>query len=54
MARDLIASSDELLERIWRPGYRYKKAAVMLIDLKPETPQQTHLSMPMTRADAHS
>ena len=37
------------LERIYRPGYRYKKAGVMLLDLAAEDRQQPDLFAPPAR-----
>ena len=31
----LIAAAKHGLRAIWRPGYRYKKAGIMLLDLVP-------------------
>ena len=43
---DLVAAAKELLHRIWRPGFRYKKAGVTLLDLAPERPEQANLFVP--------
>ncbi len=43
---DLVRSAKELLARIWRPGFRYKKAGVTLLDLAPERPEQANLFVP--------
>ena len=40
---ELVADAKALLRRIWRPGFRYRKAAVVLMDLAPERPEQGHL-----------
>jgi DNA polymerase V len=40
---ELARAARELLGRIYRPGYGYKKAGVMLYDLTAEVPEQGHL-----------
>ncbi len=40
---ELIAHAVKLLERIYRPGYHYKKCGVMLMDLQPTTMQRLDL-----------
>ena len=39
----LIQLARQLLERIYRPGYRYKKAGIMLYDIIPEKDYQLNL-----------
>ena len=39
----LARAARELAQRMWKGGYRYKKADVVLLDLRPERPEQTHL-----------
>lgn len=39
----LASAARELAARMWKPGYRYKKAGVVLLDLRPEEPEQAHL-----------
>jgi DNA polymerase V len=41
----------ELLERIYRSGFGYKKAGVMLFDLTAERPEQGHLFIEADPAD---
>ncbi|HEX8298405.1 MAG TPA: Y-family DNA polymerase [Rubricoccaceae bacterium] len=43
---DLVRHAKELLGRIWRPGFRYKKAGVTLLDLADERPEQANLFVP--------
>lgn len=40
---ELAGAARELLARIYRPGYGYKKAGVMLYELTAEVPEQGHL-----------
>ena len=40
---DLIAVAQDALEAIWKDGYRYMKAGVMLLDLSPEDVVQERL-----------
>ncbi len=40
---ELIAAAVDALDEIWRPGYRYMKAGVMLLDLVPESHDQGSL-----------
>ncbi len=40
---DLIRYAHRCLEKIYRPGYRYKKAGVMLTGIQPATLRQGHL-----------
>jgi DNA polymerase V len=50
---ELAHAARALLERIYRPGYGYKKAGVMLFDLTAERPEQGHLfieAVPRERA----
>jgi DNA polymerase V len=42
-SRVLVAYALRMLEHIYRPGYAYKKAAVMLSDLSPESQRQVAL-----------
>lgn len=42
----LVETARELLSKIWRSGYRYKKAGVTLLDLAPERPEQGNLFEP--------
>jgi len=37
---ELIAAAVDALDGIWRPGYRYMKAGVMLLDIVPESHDQ--------------
>lgn len=39
----LLHAARRCLERIWRDGFAYRKAGVMLSGLRPETPHQAHL-----------
>src|SRR5690606_23640019 len=41
--RRLTAAASFGLKRIYRPGYLYKKAGVMLMELQPETVRQASL-----------
>jgi len=41
--RDLLALTRQLLQRIWRPGFRYAKAGVMLTDLVAQGGRQEDL-----------
>ena len=47
--RDLLALARQLLQRIWRPGFRYAKAGVMLTDLVAQNGQQGDLFLPAGR-----
>lgn len=47
--RDLLALARQLLQRIWRPGFRYAKAGVMLTDLVAMDGQQGDLFLPAGR-----
>ncbi|MEY4754815.1 MAG: hypothetical protein RJA44_2490, partial [Pseudomonadota bacterium] len=47
----LIAATLRGLQRIYRPGLRYAKAGVMLLDLVPQTEQQAELWPAETPAD---
>lgn len=38
-----IRAAHRLLDRLYRPGYSYRKAGVTLLDLVPEAPAQGHL-----------
>ncbi|AYN25702.1 translesion error-prone DNA polymerase V subunit UmuC (plasmid) [Buttiauxella sp. 3AFRM03] len=58
--RDIIASAMRALERIWRPGYRYQKAGIMLnnfvprpgqIDMFDETPPRPNSAQLMSVID---
>jgi len=49
---ELIAAALGLLERLYRPGYVYKKAGVMATQLEPETPRQLSLLDPPEEVDA--
>ena len=40
---DLVEAAVRLLERLYRPGYRYQKCGVMLLDLSPVTRAQADL-----------
>lgn len=40
---ELIRHAHEAIERMYRPGFQYKKAGVMLLELVPETPVQSGL-----------
>ena len=42
----LIKAAKEGLKAIFRPGYNYKKAGIMLMDIMPATKQQGHLFIP--------
>lgn len=42
-SRTLVAYAHCFLERIYRPGYAYKKASVMLSELTPEAQRQATL-----------
>ncbi len=39
----LAGAARELAARMWKPGYSYKKAGVVLLDLRPDRPEQAHL-----------
>ena len=41
--RTIIEAAKFCLSRIYRPGYRYKKTGVMLLDLIPASLEQKHL-----------
>jgi len=43
---DLIRSAQELLEKIYKPGYRYKKTGVFLTEIVPQDRIQTNLLVP--------
>ncbi len=47
----LIAAAKRGLAAIWRPGYRYKKAGIMLLDLVPAASCMAHCSTVPTRRD---
>lgn len=49
---ELIAAALGLLERLYRPGYVYKKAGVMATQIEPETPRQLSLLDPPAEVDA--
>ncbi|MBC8423842.1 translesion error-prone DNA polymerase V subunit UmuC [bacterium] len=40
---ELIAAAVDALDEIWKPGYRYMKAGVMLLDIVPESHDQGSL-----------
>jgi DNA polymerase V len=40
---ELIAAANRILDEIWRPGFRYMKAGVLLLDLVPEAHEQGSL-----------
>ena len=42
---DFINAAHKALERIYKPGYRYKRAGVMLLDLAPSNPEQLSFLM---------
>ena len=42
-SRELLKLAGELFDQIWREGYRYAKAGIMLTDLSPEDQQQLSL-----------
>ena len=42
----LIAIGGHLLERLYRPGYQYNKAGIMLTGLSPASMRQQHLFLP--------
>jgi DNA polymerase V len=48
--RDFLHLADELLGKIWQPGYRYAKAGVMLADFYDDSSEQLQL---FTDAAAH-
>ena len=43
---DLVGAAKTLLARIWQPGFRYKKAAVALLDLSDARAEQANLFVP--------
>lgn len=43
---DLVAAAHRLLDRIYRRGYRYKKASVMVTGITPEDRVQTNMFVP--------
>lgn len=43
---ELLKVAGELLDQIWRDGYRYAKGGIMLTDLSPENQQQLSLLEP--------
>jgi len=52
---EIIRAATSALQEIWRPGYRYMKAGVMLLDLSPEDiVQQELFSTPVVRDAAVS
>ncbi|MFO7908739.1 MAG: DUF4113 domain-containing protein, partial [Halomonas sp.] len=51
--RDLVAATMQGLGNLWRNGYHYHKAGVMLLDLSPKAHRQLSLTeTPQTEADA--
>ena len=46
---DLQHEAQRLLARIYRPGFRFRKVGVMLLDLAPHVPAQRSLFRPETR-----
>ncbi|MDR5900258.1 Y-family DNA polymerase [Halomonas vilamensis] len=51
-SRDLIAAAVQGLRHLWRKGYRYHKAGVMLLDLAPKANRQLTLTeTPQTAAE---
>ncbi|MYL23957.1 DUF4113 domain-containing protein [Halomonas alkaliantarctica] len=52
-SRDLIAAAVQGLRHLWRKGYRYQKAGVMLLDLTPKANRQLTLTeTPQTATEA--
>ncbi|MBU0741378.1 translesion error-prone DNA polymerase V subunit UmuC [bacterium] len=52
---ELIAAAIDALDEIWKPGYRYMKAGVMLLDLVPESHDQGALfAAPQPRSRGRS
>lgn len=52
-SRELVAASIQGLRKLWRKGYSYHKAGVMLLDLFPKANRQLTLAeTPQTEADA--
>lgn len=52
-SRELVAASTQGLRKLWRKGYSYHKAGVMLLDLFPKANRQLTLAeTPQTEADA--
>lgn len=52
-SRELIAAAMQGLKRLWRQGYHYHKAGVMLLDLSPQANRQLTLTeTPQSHADA--
>lgn len=49
----LVEQAFRVLDKIYKPGYRYKKASVMLTELSPETTHQIHLFTPQKKIDEH-
>ncbi|AKH69760.1 nucleotidyltransferase/DNA polymerase involved in DNA repair [Spongiibacter sp. IMCC21906] len=49
-SNQLITESTRLLEAIWRPGYRYAKASIMLSELSPQNQEQAALFVPPQQA----
>ncbi len=47
----LMGAALHILRAIYRPGYRYAKAGVMLMDLRPETAQQLTLDLDAGQED---
>lgn len=43
---ELVRTALACLDRIYREGFRYKKAGVVLLDFVPEHPEQGHLFLP--------
>lgn len=41
--RDIVAAAQRILDRLWRPGFHYAKAGVMLNDFSPSGVAQLHL-----------
>lgn len=52
-SRELVAASTQGLRKLWRKGYSYHKAGLMLLDLSPKANRQLTLAeTPQTEADA--
>nr|WP_241254369.1 Y-family DNA polymerase [Halomonas sp. KRD171] len=52
-SRELVAASTQGLRKLWRKGYSYHKAGLMLLDLSPKANRQLSLAeTPQTEADA--
>ncbi|MGM0832451.1 MAG: Y-family DNA polymerase [Pseudomonadota bacterium] len=52
-SRELVAAAIQGLRKIWRKGYSYHKAGLMLLDLSPKANRQLSLAeTPQTEADA--